>query len=69
MHPDVSFPVYAVLFGGKVASRGSLRGMVQLPLPGNRASAETLEWFKPARPLDKSFPEGFTLNPSASFGQ
>ena len=65
LHAGQTFPLYAVLYRGNVETRGSLRGTVQLP--GETAVASELEWFKPARPRDRFFPEGFAVSPSAQF--
>ena len=65
LHADRAFPLYAVLYSGTTATRGSLRGMLQLP--GETPPASTLEWFKPARLRDRLFPEGFAVNASPAF--
>ena len=65
LHPDQTFPLYVMLYPGDPATRGSLRGTLQLP--GTTLPASTLDWFKPARPHDPLFPAGFTASPSALF--
>jgi hypothetical protein len=68
LHTDQSFPIYAGLYAGGFASRGSLRGTVQFPsaaplLVGDASGL--LGWFKPRRLRDASFPEGFELSRAA----
>lgn len=60
LHPDHAFSLYAVLYSGGTATRGSLRGIVPLPSENARALAATpaLDWFKPTRPHDKILPQG-----------
>ncbi len=69
LHADKSFPLYAILYGGKVTTRGSLSGRVQFPGETARITpaGDTLEWFKPVRARDKLFPQGFAISSSASF--
>ncbi len=65
LHADQSFPLYAALY----ASRGSLRGTLQIPVETSRAlpGANALEWFKPPRPRDRFFPDGFAVTSSTLF--
>ena len=65
LHADQTFPLYAVLYQGRAETRGSLRGIVQLP--GELADTSLLEWFKPARPRDPLFPDGFGLSAGVVF--
>jgi hypothetical protein len=46
-----------------------LRGTVQLPGENTRAlpAADLIEWFKPARPRARFFPQGFTVTSPAMF--
>ena len=60
LHADRAFPLYAALYPGLTANRGSLRGMIPLPGQTARPGPATLDWFKPVRPLDRLFPAGFT---------
>ena len=65
LHADQTFPLYAVLYRGSAATRGSLRGIV--PFPGSILNPGTLEWFKPARAGDPLFPNGFGLSAEVLF--
>lgn len=65
LHADRTFPLYAALYAGEPATRGSMRGTMQLP--GALAQTSTLDWFKPVRSSDRFFPEGFTVNAVAGF--
>ncbi len=70
-HPDQSFPIYASLYGGGAAARGSLRGTVEFPglplLIGDERGV--LAWFKPLRGNDDFFPAGFALDRTATLGR
>ncbi len=68
LHDDLTFPLYAILYNGNAAARGSLRGSVPLLRQITvRAIAPPLEWFKPARPLDATFPMGFDIDAYVQF--
>lgn len=67
-HANGTIPLYAVLYNGAAPSRGSLRGTVEIPNVTLRTPfpRSGLEWFKPARPTDALYPEGFTAYPEMS---
>ena len=69
LHADRSFPLYAVLYNGNATARGSLRGSVSFPgvVSVRNLTPGLLEWFKPARPLDRLFPGGFELSVGMQF--
>lgn len=67
LHPDATFPLYAPLYKGKPNELGSLRGTLAFssppPAPGDAQGI--LSAFKPSRPKDKSYANGFALSQSA----
>ncbi len=60
---DGSFAVYSPLYSAVFPGAGSLVGI--LAVSGSESETDTLHWFKPARPADLIYKQGFATSVSA----
>jgi hypothetical protein len=69
-HVDETFVIRAALYPDKSAQRGSLRGTIAFTPPAEQAAASgAVTWFKPNRPDDARFPNGFKLTSTVSLSR